>query len=612
LAVTRKLVAVAVADIVGYSSQMERDEAGTHARLRRLRGDVVGPAIERHRGRLVSTAGDGMLVEFASATDALRWALEVQRALRDADTGDAGEPLRLRIGINLGDLIVDGDDIFGDGLNVAARLESLAEPGGICVSAALRDQIHDELDADYVDGGELRVKNISRPVRVYHVVARDGAAAAPASAPRRALPAWFGRRLAASIAAAAIAIGAAWSWQAWQRTPTSPAAAADRYAVALLPVRAKEGDPAAAKLAAAIGEDYALALGRSLRRADVMQVPDATAAAKARYVVELRVDPGTDGGAVAMRTTAVAKGAEIAGVRTPVPPAMTDEQRSRLVERLVAESREAIAVANHRDHPPAAGTAMHALVQANDAWADREGTVEQLARAQALVDKAIALDPKLPEAWVHRARLIQDSLEVDWRADFDAADAYARMEQAATRATELDPLYEFAWTMRASALAGQSRWAAAIEAADWARKLDPTRGTTHAQAAMIRLRAGEPGEALKLLDERSRFGSAREPDIEMAFAFYACEARLALAQFEAAVAECERSAAFGRHWALDMFIAAAWGQLGETAKAAEAAARLRKSLPGFTIGKFKARFPRKAPAQVEAIAEGLRKAGLPA
>lgn len=610
MSVTRKLVAVAVADVAGYSRQMERDEAGTHARLRRLRADVVEPRIEQHRGRLVSTAGDGMLVEFGSATDALRWALEVQRALRDADTGEAGEPLRLRIGINLGDLIVDGDDIFGDGLNVAARLESLAEPGGICISAALRDQIHDELDADYVDGGELRVKNISRPVRVFHVVARDGAAG-KASAPRRAPPAWFGRRLAASIAALTIAIGAAWWWQAWQRTPTSPAAAADRYTVALLPVRAKEGDPSAAKLAASIGEDYAQALGRSLRRADVMQVPDAAAAAQARYLVELRVEPGEGGGAIAMRTTAMAKGAEIAGARTRVAAAMTDDERSRVVDRLVAETREAITTANRRDHPPAAGTAMHALVQINDIWTDHDITVEQVARAQALVDKAIALDPKLPEAWGSRASLIQDSLEVDWRDGFDAADAYVRMEQAATRATELDPLYGHAWSMRASALVGQSRWAAAIEAADWARKLDPTRGTAHAHAAMIRLRAGEPGEAMKLLDERSRFGSAREPEIEMAFAFYACEARLALGQFEAAVAECERAAAFGRHWALDMYLAAAWGQLGETAKAAEAAARLRKTLPGFTIGKFKARFPRKSAAQVEAIADGLRKAGVP-
>ncbi|HET9338757.1 MAG TPA: adenylate/guanylate cyclase domain-containing protein, partial [Casimicrobiaceae bacterium] len=143
--VDRRLVAVAMADVVGYSRLMERDESGTHARLRALR-ELIVAAAGPLGGRLVKTAGDGFLLEFASATAALRWAIDVQRELAARNAGAADDArLELRIGINLGDIIVEGDDIIGDGVNVAARLESIAEPGGICVAAAIWEQIHEDL-----------------------------------------------------------------------------------------------------------------------------------------------------------------------------------------------------------------------------------------------------------------------------------------------------------------------------------------------------------------------------------------------------------------------------------------------------------------------------------
>src|SRR6516164_5703149 len=175
--VQRRLAAVLAADVVGYSRLMEVDETGTLARLKTIRLELIDPAIARCKGRLIKTTGDGMLVEFQSVTEALRCAVEFQQrmARRNRDV-PASRSLLYRIGINLGDVIVEESDIFGDGVNVAARLEALAEPGGICVSGAVRDQVGDRLDVEYADLGEQQVKNINRPIRVFKVVpGRQGA-----------------------------------------------------------------------------------------------------------------------------------------------------------------------------------------------------------------------------------------------------------------------------------------------------------------------------------------------------------------------------------------------------------------------------------------------------
>jgi TolB-like protein len=146
------------------------DEEGTHERLKAHLGELVNPKINEHRGRVVKNTGDGFLAEFASVVDAVRCAVEVQKGMADRDPGlPEGRQIRFRIGVNLGDVIAEGDDIFGDGVNVAARLEALAEPGGICVSRVVRDQVRDKLDSAFEDLGEQQVKNIARPVRVYAI-----------------------------------------------------------------------------------------------------------------------------------------------------------------------------------------------------------------------------------------------------------------------------------------------------------------------------------------------------------------------------------------------------------------------------------------------------------
>jgi adenylate cyclase len=167
---TRRLAAILAADVAGYSRLMGADEEGTLGRLKTLRAEVIDPKIIDHRGRIVKTTGDGLLVEFASVVDALRCAAEIQAALAE---GNAAVPpdrrIEFRIGIHQGDIVVEDGDIFGDGVNVAARLEGLAESGGICVSARVQEDAAGRLDLAFEDVGEQPLKNIARPVRVYRV-----------------------------------------------------------------------------------------------------------------------------------------------------------------------------------------------------------------------------------------------------------------------------------------------------------------------------------------------------------------------------------------------------------------------------------------------------------
>ena len=173
---TRRLAAILAADVAGYSRLMGADEEGTLERLNALRRDLVDPKIAQHHGRIVKTTGDGMLVEFPSVVDAVRCAVEIQEGMteRNAEVQEARR-IEFRIGINLGDVIVEGDDLYGDGVNIAARVEALADAGGVFVSNTVHDHVRDRLPYVFEDLGEQQVKNITRPVRVYRV--RDTGAA---------------------------------------------------------------------------------------------------------------------------------------------------------------------------------------------------------------------------------------------------------------------------------------------------------------------------------------------------------------------------------------------------------------------------------------------------
>ncbi len=167
----RRLAAILAADVVGYSRLMGVDEEGVLATLKTHRREFVHPKVEEHNGRIVKLMGDGELIEFASVVDAVTCAVEIQRGMaeRNAQT-PAEQRIEYRIGINVGDIIIDGDDIYGDGVNIAARVEGLADTGGICISRTARDQVRDKLDVVLDDMGEVEVKNIARPVRVFRVL----------------------------------------------------------------------------------------------------------------------------------------------------------------------------------------------------------------------------------------------------------------------------------------------------------------------------------------------------------------------------------------------------------------------------------------------------------
>jgi TolB-like protein/class 3 adenylate cyclase len=228
--VERRLAAILAADVAGYSRLMGADEEGTLARLKALRRELADPKIKEHRGRIVKTTGDGLLIEFASVVDAVRCAVEVQREMAERNTDvPSDRRIEFRMGINLGDIMKDGLDIYGDGVNVAARLEALAEPGGICVSRVVRDQVRDKLAFSFEDMGEQQVKNIARPVRVHRILFDEGPSSREPTTPILTKP---------------------------------PLALPDKPSIAVLPFQNMSGDPEQEYFADGMVEEIITALSR--------------------------------------------------------------------------------------------------------------------------------------------------------------------------------------------------------------------------------------------------------------------------------------------------------------------------------------------------------------
>jgi class 3 adenylate cyclase/TolB-like protein len=276
VASTRRLAAILAADVAGYSRLMGADEEDTLERLKKHRRQLIDPKIAEHHGRIVKTTGDGVLAEFASVVDAVRCAADVQRGMLDREPELADERrIRFRVGINLGDVIADGDDIFGDGVNVAARLEGLAEPGGICVSGMVHDQIRGKLPYPFEDEGEQNVKNIALPVRVYALCPKAIAELPAAGVPLVATPRLSTNRVAiAGAAVAAVLIAAGGAWWVWPATKSSPTPvvaattsvaqprAAPRLSIVILPFANLSSDPEQQYFADGVTDDLTTALSR--------------------------------------------------------------------------------------------------------------------------------------------------------------------------------------------------------------------------------------------------------------------------------------------------------------------------------------------------------------
>ena len=230
----RKLTAIFAADVVGYSRLIEADESGTLSALTAHRAEALDPKITELRGRIVSTAGDSVLAEFASVVDAVQCAAEIQRAMADRNEGVSDDKrIQFRIGVNLGDIIVVGDDIHGDGVNVAARLEGLADPGGIFISGGAFDQVQNKLELGYENLGEQKVKNIAKPIQVYRVLLAPEAAGTliTAKVPRQIPTRWVAA--AAAVLAVVIGGGAIWNFAIRDVLPSIEAASLERMAFPL-------------------------------------------------------------------------------------------------------------------------------------------------------------------------------------------------------------------------------------------------------------------------------------------------------------------------------------------------------------------------------------------
>jgi adenylate cyclase len=255
--VTRKLAAILAADMVGYSRLMETDEAGTIARLRAHRAELIEPRIAEHNGRIVKTTGDGLLAEFASVADAVTCAVEIQRSV-SAGEADRPEDRRIayRIGINLGDIVVEGDDVLGDGVNVAARLEALARPGGICISDVVFKSVRGKLDLGFADLGLQEVKNISEPIQTYEVLTDPAAAGTIVAAPSRQRRTWRWPA-AAAVLAIVLTAGVYVAFQSSFRPST-----AVTPSIAVLPFANLSGSPQQDYLSDGITEDLITALTR--------------------------------------------------------------------------------------------------------------------------------------------------------------------------------------------------------------------------------------------------------------------------------------------------------------------------------------------------------------
>jgi len=464
--VERRLAAILAADVAGYSRLMGADEEGTLTRLKAHRRELVDPKIAEHRGRIVKTTGDGLLVEFASVVDAVRCAVEIQHEMagRNADA-PPDRRIEYRIGMNVGDIIIDESDIFGDGVNVAARLEALAEPGGICVSRMVREQVRDRLALSFADMGEQQVKNIARPVRAYRVLTDDATPAAT-SAARRRLPRWA---VAAGIAAFLIlAGGAAGVWHLYPVHPAATVAGApartpalpDKPSIAILPFANLSGDPAQDYLADGLTDNLIDALAQNPGLFVIAR--NATLDYRGKAVAPQAV--AKDLGVRYVLEGSVQKSGDHIRVTAQLIDAVNDnhllsQKYDRNLTNLFAlEDDLSLQIAGALDVQLRGGTLVRGSAHGTrnlEAWENLVKASQvyfrfnpaDVSAAQKLAQRAVDLDPNYITAWQLLASTYFDQADLGWAQDRLAALDHAR--QLNDKVLQLDPESEGPYILRA-------------------------------------------------------------------------------------------------------------------------------------------------------------------
>jgi adenylate cyclase len=575
----RRLAAILAADVAGYSRLMNRDEEGTLQRLKSHLGELIEPHIAAHRGRIVKRTGDGLLVDFASAVEAVRCAVAIQAGMSDRNRGAPDEArIDFRIGINLGDVMIEGDDIFGDGVNIAARLEALADPGGIFVSRAVRDSVRDKLGLELEDLGEKPVKNIARPVRVFRVAA--------AGATRRSA------------------------------VPAVP----DKPSIAVLPFANMSGDAEQEYFSDGISEDLITDLSKVQALFVIARNSSFTYKGRSVKVQEI----GRELGVRFVLEGSIRK----AGNRVRITAQLVDAQTGGHLwadrfdreltdifatqDEVVHKIVEALAVKLSRIEEQDLKRGGTRNLEAYESWLRArqllgKGTRETIAEAKALHRHALALDPNFCSPHVGLAFAAVSDYVNGWVTDPQAA--LDEGERWARRAIELDERQPGGHVAMGNVRAWQRRHDEALVELARAVELDHNYAQGHALLGMALMYAGgRQREALEALAVAMRL----DPLYPNILLHLVAQAHFSLGEDEIAARHLtERIARNPNTDASRMLLASAYGHLGRIEEAGEAWAGLIEVNPGFSLGQREGVLPYRDPADFQRILQGLAKAGLP-
>jgi len=636
----RRLAAIVSLDVVGYSRLMGVDDSGTLAALKAHRRELIDLKIAEHDGRIVKTTGDGLLLEFSSVVDAVRCVVEVQRGMAERNADVAPDKrLDFRIGINVGDIIIDGDDIFGDGVNVAARLEALADPGGICVSRNVRDQVLDKLSFAFEDLGAREVKNIARPVDVYRV-SLDAEAPTPA-APRHAQPPvpLAGRRwrpvhaLVAVAVALAVGLGVWTAYRAFlQPAVVAPYSAQDRrMTFAVLPFQAPAEDKEGAQVAAAMTE-AAFAVQESkvlwaqvaprrsveqslVRHTGIRELAadlnvhflirgNVTRAASGYNVEILVVDAATER-VLGTKSVALATGA------------LTPRRREELDSALGGLTFSALTaeVARARNKPVASLDVRDLSFRAYVDWGHKKQEKDEkgaYVTATDLLNRALVLAPDDLLALFVTARVNLCDCVNGWSKNVEEQQAIgaAALETFLARNPDSPSMLN----MKAQLFALRAKYEESLLIADSILKRDPESSEALAIRAYDLLKLGRPQEALASVSELLERGLDETLSLAAAVHFQLAHDELAARMARKAVTNLDRgSLSNSRLGAVGLTLVAAEARQGHLPRAKAAMADFNAAVPDVRTLSAIRRWmhPGADLAAYEPLFDGLRLAGVP-
>jgi TolB-like protein/class 3 adenylate cyclase len=602
---TRRLAAILAADVAGYSRLMGADEEGTLERLKALRRELLDPKIAEHRGRIVKTTGDGLLGEFASVVDAVRCAVAVQQAIPERNTGVAAENrIELRIGINLGDVIVEGDDLYGDGVNIAARIEALADAGGVFVSNTVHDHVRDRLPFVFEDLGEQQVKNIARPVRVYRVRATltHPAASAPGSPLSRNAGEGAERQRR----------------EAGEGNPALPLP--DKPSIAVLPFANMSGDPEQEYFADGMVEEIITALSRIRWLFVIARNSSFTYKGRAvdvklvgrelgvRYVLEGSVRKGGNRVRITAQLIDATNGAHLWADRFDGLLEDVFELQDKValsvagvIEPTLRQSEIERARRKRPDSLDAYDLYLRALPDAVAAMP------EDADKALALLGKAIELEPDFAAAhamiaWCHEQRYLRGGMQEETR---NAALHHARHAIAAGG----DDAAALATAGFVIAVCGRD-YETALTAFDRSFALSSSSALALGFSSIVRAWKGDDAIAVEQANRALRL-SPFDPWIQLPYTGLAY-AHFAAGRFEETVAAASLAIQSNPRFSVPQILhAAALDCLDRSEDAKTAVQRLLELVPGLTVATaiLSARYV--DPKNIAALENGLRRAGLP-